>query len=53
VDVHNAQGMVVYHAPAKVVNNETQVNLTGLKAGLYMIQLQKNNEVFIQKIVVQ
>ncbi|MDF2457315.1 MAG: hypothetical protein K0R51_3308 [Cytophagaceae bacterium] len=53
VDIHNAQGMVVYHAPIKVENHESLIDLTGLKAGLYVVQLQKNNQIYIQKVVVQ
>jgi len=53
VDVRNAQGTSVYHSSMKVINNASQLDLNGLKAGVYMIQLQKANQFFIQKIVVQ
>jgi hypothetical protein len=53
VDIHNAQGVVVYSTSAQVNNNEAQLNLKGLRTGLYIIQLQKLNQVFIQKVVIQ
>ena len=53
VDIHNAQGVVVYSTSAQVSNNEVHLNLKGLKTGLYIIQLQKLNQLFIQKVVIQ
>jgi hypothetical protein len=53
IDVRNAQGTVVYHTLTKVLNNESQLDLNGLRAGVYIVQLQKSNQFFIQKLVVQ
>jgi Carbohydrate family 9 binding domain-like/Glycosyl hydrolase family 99/Secretion system C-terminal sorting domain len=53
VAIYNTQGMMIYQGSTKIINQESQLDLSSIKAGLYSIQLQKSNQVFIQKIVVQ
>lgn len=53
LNIRNAQGTIVNQTIINVINNESHLDLNGLKAGVYMIQLQKANQFYLQKIVVQ
>jgi hypothetical protein len=53
VEVKNAQGISVFTGMVNVNGNMASLTLEKLAAGLYFVQLQKDNRLFIQKFVVQ
>jgi hypothetical protein len=54
VKLSNAQGNVVYAALHKIENGNISINTSNLAAGIYLLEVRDNKQIFeIQKVVIQ